>query len=314
VLEALRRQGRSATADRVEGRLLEDIHAAITKEAPEGPCELARAPRAQLAGTLALAQLAGCDVRAELQAVAHETSFEGAAWHAAQVLTALGPDAPAGLFELCVHDLERAPWAPWTARAASALGDVRMRAICVRHLVISLNRLDVHGCTVEMPAPPIARVAATVEALAGEDSEEVLQALEAARAYLTRWQFRERPPPGLEPLLCCGAFPLSPDDWLLRTDVTAHAALRSRSLARRPANRLAAVSEQGNLCARLEHARAVLGISARAQDRLGCRLVVNSAHFDVDHAHHGGVELGNEVAGDRGLLVHSADTRIVRQK
>jgi hypothetical protein len=225
VLAALRRQRRRAAADRVERRLMENVHGALAKETPEGHCELARAHPAQVAGTLALAQLAGCDVRAELQVVAHETSFEGAAWHAAQVVTALGDDAPADLFALCIRDLERAPWAPWTARAASVLGDVRVRAICVRQLVVSLNRLDASGCALEVPAPPIASVAATVEALAGEDSEEALQALEAARAYLLRWQFTERPPPGLDPALCRGAFPLSPEDWQLRTDVTAHAVL-----------------------------------------------------------------------------------------
>jgi len=221
VLEALRAQGRSAVADRLAERLVRDVRAALRGE----PVEAWPEQPARVAGTLALACLAGCDLKQELSTLARATSFEGEAWHAAQVVTALGPDAPPGLFELCVSDLERAGWAPWTARAAGALGNVEVRARCVRHLVVSLNGLDASGCTVELPAPAVAQVAATVEALAGEDSAEVAQALLAARAYLLRWQFSERPPPGLDPERDRGAFPVSPEVWELRTDVTAHAVL-----------------------------------------------------------------------------------------
>jgi hypothetical protein len=227
VLAALRGQGRSESADRLEARLLEDLREGTSGRPPQGWPE----QPARIAGTLALACLAGCDVRDALEATLPQTSFEGEAWHAAQVVTALAVDAPAALWELCVRDLERTEWAPWTARAALARGDVQVRTLCVRKLIISLNGLDVRGVTVELPAPAIARVAATVEALAGEDSTEALQALEAARAYLCRWQFSERPPPGLDPEICRGAFPLSPEDWELRTDVTAHAALALALLA-----------------------------------------------------------------------------------
>lgn len=221
VLAALRVAGRIAVADRVESRLTADIRAGLSETAPEGWVH----EPARIAGTLALACLAGCDLRRELETAARTTAFTGEAWHAAQVVTALGRNAPAELYALCVRDLESSSWAPWTARAAMLLGDEPVRARCVRTLVVSLNTLDDRGCATELPAPEIARVAATAEALASEDSEEAEMALSAARAYLRRWQFEDRVPPGFDPELCAGAFPLSPDVSELRSDVTAHAVL-----------------------------------------------------------------------------------------
>lgn len=221
VLTALRTAGRTAVADRVQTRLMADIRAGLSGAEPDGWVH----EPARVAGTLALACLAGCDLRAELEVAARATDFTGEAWHAAQVVTALGRAAPDEIYAQCVRDLESSSWAPWTARAASLRGDEPVRARCVRSLVVSLNVLDDRGCAMELPAPEIARVAATVEALTGEDSEEAEMALAAARAYLRRWQFAEPVPPGLAPELCSGAFPLSPDATELRSDVTAHAVL-----------------------------------------------------------------------------------------
>jgi hypothetical protein len=220
-LAALRARDRKTVADRLADRLARDVRSALGGAPVEGWPD----QPALIAGTVALACLAGCDLRDELSHLARTIDFQGNAWHAAQVVTALGADAPEHLYRICVHDLDVSPWAPWTARAAAVMGDVAVRTRAVRGLVFSLAGLDASGCSVQLPAPAIAQVAATVEGLAGEDSEEAQQARLAARAYLVRWQFSERPPPGIDPDRYRGGFPLSPDEWLLRTDVTAHAVL-----------------------------------------------------------------------------------------
>lgn len=181
---------------------------------------------AQVAATLALATLAGCDLRQPLLERAQRVSaFADRAWYAAQVALALGTDTPCDLWRICVDDLERAHWAPWTARAAARIGDVETHSRAVRYLLGILTPLDEGGACSVLPAPPIAQVAATVEALAGVDSAEAEARVRAGRAYLRRWQFRPPFPPGVEAEWALGAWPLSPAHWGLRMDVTAHALL-----------------------------------------------------------------------------------------
>lgn len=132
VLAALRAAGRTSTADRVELRLIADIRAGLSGVEPEGWVQ----EPARIAGTLALACLAGCDLRPELETAARTTDFTGEAWHAAQVVTVLGRAVPDDLYALCVRDLESSSWAPWTARAASR-GRGRSRSV----------RSNAHGLT-----------------------------------------------------------------------------------------------------------------------------------------------------------------------
>jgi hypothetical protein len=223
VLEALTAHGDpEAAAERLESRLRKELDAALRGEPVPGlPTETAG-----LAGTLALASLAGVDYRDALVELARDAaSFEGAAWHAAQVAVVLGGDTPDALWRLCVDDLGVHPWAPWIARAARKRGDARVLARTVRDLLRSLGGLNLDGTTADHEAPAVAAVAVSMEALAEEESDEARARLGAGRAYLRRWQFAEPWPPGVEPEVCRGAFPLSPSVWTLRADVTGHALL-----------------------------------------------------------------------------------------
>ncbi len=70
---------------------------------------------AAIAGTLALAVLAGVPVDDELAAFAESTAADPIArtpWHAAQVVAALEARAPTALWTACVADLDGRPWAP----------------------------------------------------------------------------------------------------------------------------------------------------------------------------------------------------------
>ncbi len=214
--------GHEAALLRARRRLERDIAAALdgTRLAsfPEQP--------ALVAATLALAELAGVDCRrALLERAQRLDDFRGQAWQAAQVVTALGADAPRELWALCVQDLDHSPWAPWTARAALARDEREVYDRCARELRRTLEPLGPDGTVRELPAPAIALVAASVEALAAGSNATPCDEIDRAREYLLRWQFRAPCPPGVHTELADGAFPLSPEDSFLRTDVTAHALL-----------------------------------------------------------------------------------------
>ena len=142
-------------------------------------------------------------------------------------LTTKQSDVSDELWQLCVRDLEQSPWAPWTARAARLRGDQSTLQRANRGLLDALAVLGASGTVKELPAPAIARVAATLEALSGPElaSERAAH----AREYLVRWQFDGSPVPGVRAELAQGGFPLSPSEWYLRTDVTAHALLALRA-------------------------------------------------------------------------------------
>ncbi|HEV8245425.1 MAG TPA: ferritin-like domain-containing protein [Polyangiaceae bacterium] len=224
VIAALREHGAHAQVlARAVQRLERDLAAALdgTRVAgfPEEP--------ALVAATLALAALAGLEVREALRSRASVLEhFRDQPWYAAQVAAALAEDTPEELWAIVTRDLDRSSWAPWTARAALAKGDNAVFARATQGLVESLAGLGPGGTSQEQPAPALARIAATLEALvdAPLDAAGTL-ALTHARDYLQRWQFRASCPPGVQPELAYGALPLSPSEWYLRTDVTAHALL-----------------------------------------------------------------------------------------
>jgi hypothetical protein len=183
---------------------------------------------AQTAGTLALAALAGIPVRAALLERARGwREVAKIPWHAAQVVAALGKDAPEPLWRACARDLDTRPWAPWTAIAAHNRGDGAVLARVAPALVASLRASSPHrGGAGVTAVPEIALTALTVEALALVDAPDARAAARRGRAFLARWQIRRGEVPArLDPTMAAGAFPASPVADLLRVDITAHALL-----------------------------------------------------------------------------------------
>ena len=160
----------------------------------------------QIAGTLALATLAGIDRRALLEAAARNVT---SSWHAAQCVVALGRDSRIARrsFRLCISDLSAHPFAPWTAIAARTLGDDDVLHRCARSLAGSIGPDGGVGSV-----PEVALTAITVQALAPTDP------CRPSRAFLRRNQVRARGP-------LYGAFPASPATAYFRADITAHALL-----------------------------------------------------------------------------------------
>ena len=211
-------------------RLASDIRGALAGRDvagwPRGP--------AQVAGTLALASLAGVPLREELRSVAASPALRENAWHAAQVAVALGREAPAALWQACVGGLAAEPWAPWTAMAARARGDVAVLERALPPLIDSVRAAAPHAGGVCMPkhrpgaVPEIALTAIVVEALEGScsSSRPAARAVERARRFLRRWQcLPDRAPGAIDLRTALGAFPGSPIHAGLRVDVTGHALL-----------------------------------------------------------------------------------------
>ncbi len=182
---------------------------------------------AAIAGTLALAVRAGVDLDAELADAASEPEVAADAWHAAQVVAVLGARAPERLWRACVLDLDRRPWAPWTALAARARGDASSARRADAVLAASIRRGAPHaGATDVTRVPEVALTAVVVEALAGARARGARAASQRAAEFLRRVQVRaDRAPPALDPALADGAFPTSLVIDVLRADVTAHALL-----------------------------------------------------------------------------------------
>jgi AMMECR1 protein len=224
LLQALARHGgyvREVTRGR--RRLERDIREALAGRSPPGwPTD-----PSHVAGTLALATLAGANVEAELTQLARENiGLERAPWHAAQVVAALGGKAPAPLWQACVTSLEREPWAPWTVLAARARGDGAVIERAEPALIESIRKsapyiggVTAHAAT---GVPEIAITALTTEALAASSDRAARAAVARARAFLQRWQITERGP-GWAAMTAIGAFPASPVSMFLRGDMTGHA-------------------------------------------------------------------------------------------
>jgi hypothetical protein len=224
VVQALAAAGRRpALVARARRRLAEDIRAALGGASIEGwPSD-----PAMVAGTLALAVLAGVPVARELASFAASHELGRAPWHAAQVVAALGPEAPAELWASCVADLEHRPWAPWTLIAADARSDRAVRARVARAVAGAIRPAAPHrGGAAGTPIPEIALTALAVEALARHPTSWARAAAARGREFLASMQLVDRRIYGaLDPALARGAFPASPVVDLLRGDVTGHALL-----------------------------------------------------------------------------------------
>ena len=186
---------------------------------------------AQVAGTFALAALAGIDVAAPLGVLAKDRRVAENVWHAAQVVLALGNEAPRQLWRACVAELERHPWAPWTALAARRLGDARVLARTERALTASIRaREPFRGGAAVRSIPEVALTALVVEALDGGRGPDVARAIRDAQAFLRRVQCLAPVPGAYDPASALGGFPLSPVLPYQRSDVTAHVlgALRAK--------------------------------------------------------------------------------------
>jgi hypothetical protein len=227
VIQALAAHGRHGqVVRRARRRLEEDIRAALGgAPLPDWPGD-----PAIVAGTLALAVLAGLPMIDDLAVFAGGAGKPAVArvpWHAAQVVAALGPRAPADLWAACVAGLEHRPWAPWTVIAAQARGDRAVRDRAARTVADALRKAPPHrGGAGTTPVPEVALTALSVEALARHPAPWARAAVERGRAFLAGLQLvGSRIHGALAPALSRGAFPASPVAFLLRGDVTGHALL-----------------------------------------------------------------------------------------
>ena len=202
---------------------------------------------AMVAGTLALAVLAGARLAPELAAfVASTPAVAKTPWHAAQVACALGAETPEPVWRACVADLETRPWSPWTTLAARVRGDGATLARAEAALVASVRSAGpyVGGVASGTPSgiPETAITAVTAEALGPSRRADARAAVRRARGFLERLQCSEAGP-AMAHASCFGAFPASPVAMLLRGDVTAHAAIALHG---------AATAEPGRKTARRE--------------------------------------------------------------
>jgi hypothetical protein len=191
---------------------------------------------AKVAGTLAHLARAGVDVKRALLAMAQQPEVVRVPWHAAQVATALGPDAPHSLLRACIAALDSEPWAPWTVLALAAHAPRASLArrgaagveSAVATLVASIRPDPPHrGGVSKTPIPEVALTALTVEALRSvRPSRAVSAAVERGLEFVSTWQVRaDRVPAAFAPEVSVGAFVGSPISSGLRADVTAHAYL-----------------------------------------------------------------------------------------
>lgn len=174
---------------------------------------------AAIAATWALASLAGIRGEGPLRELANSPALHAEPWHAAQVAAALGHGANATLWRICVDALEREPFAPWTAIAAHRRGDTPVFDRAIQNLVERLPPRE-SGFVAE---PALAGL--TLEALGLSANAEVRTRRAEALELLLRCQLWADSHPAPVAAWVHGAFPLAPNQSLLRCDATAHAAL-----------------------------------------------------------------------------------------
>jgi hypothetical protein len=224
VVQALAKHpsGRAALG-RARRWLEREIRAGLGSKSPEGWPDDA----AMVAGTLALAKLAGLDVAAPLLDLARRGDVAKVPWHAAQVVFALGADAPEKLWRACVRALDRDARAPWIALAAAARGDAAVFERVALALSAQVREHGPHrGGVGSGGVPELALTAITIEALASSSLDSVRRALRSARAFVRMHQIVcDEFPEASRPERLLGAFRSSPIHGFLRADVTAHAVL-----------------------------------------------------------------------------------------
>lgn len=187
--------------------------------------------RASVAGTLALACLAGVAVQAPLRKLVVDGRWrdvEGSPvwpWHAGQIACALGRDAPDDLWAYCVASLESMPFAPYVALAAKVRGDEPAHRRAVASVAAFIRRDAPHagGATVTaMPETALTAVAAQALAGSAEHRSEHAAALAFVRA---RQLLPGCIPAALDPALALGGFAGTPVDDVQRADIAGHALL-----------------------------------------------------------------------------------------
>ncbi len=188
---------------------------------------LPRTP-AERAGSLALAQRAGVDVRRVLgsfAAVEAERIAENG-WHAAQIASVLGPTTPAAVARAALAPIDTGAFSPWSVLAADALGDDRRATLGRRELARTIRARAPHrGGVGTGSVPEVALTALVLEVLGPHATHR--PAVARAREILLAQQLLDprRLHAALDPTLALGAFPLAPHADFLRVDVTAHALL-----------------------------------------------------------------------------------------
>lgn len=237
VLVRALREGRSPLAGRAMRWLERSLAAGLQGRRPTAWPDTP----AMVAGTLALAHLAGARVDEPLRSAATWPELLSSPWHAAQVVAALGGGAPARLWKACVDDLGARPWAPWTLLAARAREDGPTVERVARAVAASLRTASPHpgGCQ-QTRVPELAVTALALESLAGLPDAASRAAVRRGRQFVAAHQLLPGAIPGsLDPSLAVGAFPVSPVvvDYL-RCDVGAHALLALVGRTSRGASRV----------------------------------------------------------------------------
>jgi hypothetical protein len=183
-----------------------------------------------VAGTLALARLAGLDVTAPLERLARRAAVTARPWHAGQVACALGRATPERLWKACVRSLEHDPRAPWIALAAARRGDSVVLERIGAALAANVREHGPHRGGVGAPVPELALTAVSVEAMSHARAEATRRACRLAREFVERQQLlRDVHPEAPDPERLLGGFPLTPVHAFQRCDVTAHAVLAMQS-------------------------------------------------------------------------------------
>lgn len=217
--------GRARLVARARLRLERDIRSALGGAAVDG---WSSEPE-RVASSLALAIRAGVPLVRELVELIGEDGSKAprTPWYAAQVAAALGPHAPPLLLDVCLADLERHPFAPWTVIAAHARDDREGRARAARGVADALRAAPPHRGGASVSAiPETALTAIAVEALALHPAPWARAASARGQEFLRCMQLvGGRIPGALAPELARGAFMASPIIDLLRGDVTGHALL-----------------------------------------------------------------------------------------
>jgi hypothetical protein len=186
----------------------------------------------QIAATIALACVAGVPAIDRLEAFMRRGDFPrappegdvgGWAWHAAQIALALGPRTPSPLWSACVADVERRPFAPWTALAARALGDHVALARATAGVARSISRDRPHrGGAGGSLIPETGLTAIAAHALEGVADHRAARR-DALAFVRSRQLIPDRIPAAVSPRLALGAFSATPVDDLLRPDIVGHA-------------------------------------------------------------------------------------------
>ena len=187
--------------------------------------------RPSVAGTLALACLAGVPAHDRLRALVADGRWRDLAaspawpWHAGQVAAALGRETPHELWTWCVDSLARQSFAPYVALAARSRGDDAAHRRATAAVATFIRRSPPHvGGASATALPETALTAVAVQALAG--AREYRAARAAALAFVrARQLLPDHVPAALDPALALGGFTASPIDDVLRADITGHALL-----------------------------------------------------------------------------------------